>query len=177
VASFDSGCPVCRKVNRRVYFCGSIQKENQAITLKKRAASCIFAILGILQGRFKIKRNKENQGALYIYQNAKKVAHPSPAPGTVDGMSGDLGENQGCVWLGQELQGRVPSLSTQPLDKQHAGCAYDAAQPMTSVDPALGILFCTEDLTGGASLSSYTVYIDAVCIDCGCAYLTMRCKA
>ena len=145
MASFDSGCPVCRKVNRRVYFCGSIQKENQAITLKKRAASCIFAILGILQGRFKIKRKTRG---LFIYQDAnKKVAHPSPAPGTVDGMSGDLGE-KGCVWLGQELQGRVPSLSTQPLDKQHAGCAYDAAQPMTSVDPALGILFCTEDLTG-----------------------------
>ena len=34
------------------------------------------------------------------------VAHPSPAPGTVDGMSGDLGE-KGRVWLGQEL-GRVP---------------------------------------------------------------------
>ena len=34
------------------------------------------------------------------------VAHPSPAPGTVDGMSGDLGE-KGRVWLGQEL-GRIP---------------------------------------------------------------------
>jgi hypothetical protein len=34
------------------------------------------------------------------------VAHPSPAQGTVDGMSGDLGE-KGRVWLGQEL-GRVP---------------------------------------------------------------------
>jgi hypothetical protein len=34
------------------------------------------------------------------------VAHPSPAPGKVDGMSGDLGE-KGRVWLGQEL-GRVP---------------------------------------------------------------------
>ena len=34
------------------------------------------------------------------------VAHPSPAPGTVDGMSGDLGE-KGRVWLGQE-PGRVP---------------------------------------------------------------------
>jgi len=27
------------------------------------------------------------------------VAHPSPAPGPVDGMSGDLGE-KGRVWLG-----------------------------------------------------------------------------
>ena len=34
------------------------------------------------------------------------VAHPSPAPDKVDGMSGDLGE-KGRVWLGQEL-GRVP---------------------------------------------------------------------
>ena len=34
------------------------------------------------------------------------VAHPRPAPGMVDGMSGDLGE-KGRVWLGQEL-GRVP---------------------------------------------------------------------
>jgi len=35
------------------------------------------------------------------------VAHPSPAPGTVDGMSGDLGE-KGRVWLGQVELGRVP---------------------------------------------------------------------
>ena len=34
------------------------------------------------------------------------VAHPSPAPGNVDGMSGDLAE-KGRVWLGQEL-GRIP---------------------------------------------------------------------
>ena len=73
------------------------------------------------------------------------VAHPDP--GTVDGMSGDLGEKRAvCGW---DRSWVVCTLSTQSLE---AACRVHDVRRCPAVDHTasirLGIVFCAEDLTG-----------------------------